>query len=246
MFKHLITFSLVTLVITLTGCGATSSKPTEEFTSDIISPDLPFKAQGNEPPWQLIISSSQLELLQGYEQQSKVFTAVDLMRAEADKVAVTAGEDKQLTAVLTPSICHDSMSGMPHPWQAEVTLKGKKMQGCGGDPLELLLGEWQIEDINSEGIIDSSHLTMTFNDEGRVFGSASCNNYSSSYELTGEKLTFSHSLATKMACPEALMNQEHKFLTVLNKISHFDIDKTGALILKSQDGDTLRGYLLGQ
>lgn len=112
--------------------------------------------------------------------------------------------------------------------------------------LELLLGEWQIEDVNGAGIIDSSHITITFNEEGRAYGSASCNRYSSQYELNGDSLTFSHSLATKMACPEALMNQEQKFLAVFNEINQFSIDKTGALILKSQDGKTLRGYSLEQ
>lgn len=112
--------------------------------------------------------------------------------------------------------------------------------------LELLLGEWQIEDINGEGIIDSSHLTITFDDKGQVYGSATCNRYSSSYELTAEGLSFGHSLATKMACPEALMNQEQKFLETFNEISQFDINENGALILKSHNGKTLRGYLLGQ
>lgn len=112
--------------------------------------------------------------------------------------------------------------------------------------LEQLLGEWQVEDINGAGIIDSSHVTITFNEEGRVYGSTSCNRYSSDYELTNEGLTFGHSLATKMACPEALMNQEQKFLEVFNEINQFDIDETGALILKSHNGKTLRGYLLGQ
>lgn len=112
--------------------------------------------------------------------------------------------------------------------------------------LELLLGEWKIEDINNRGIIDNSYLTITFNEDGRVYGSASCNRYSSNYELTNENLVFSHSLVTKMACPEALMNQEQHFLEVLNEINQFDINENGALILKSQDGKTLRGYLLEQ
>jgi len=49
-----------------------------------------------------------------------------------------------------------------------------------------------------------------------------------------------------MACPEALMNQEKKFLAIFNEINQFDINKNGALILKSHNGKTLRGYLLGQ
>lgn len=217
-------------------------------TAESIPPNLklPFKAQGNEPAWQLKIKTSQLELLQGYEQQTQFFNKTKLTPTETDKVLVTAGKNKQLTAVLTPSICHDSMSGMPHPWQVSISLDDKSLEGCGGDPLTLLIGEWQLEDINNQGIIDRSHLTIVFDENGQVYGSATCNRYGSSYKLTGEGLSFGPSLVTKMACPEALMNQEQKFLTVFNTISHFDLDATGALILKSHNGNTLRGYLLGQ
>lgn len=114
------------------------------------------------------------------------------------------------------------------------------------EPNNPLLGEWQIEDINGEGIIDSSNLTIAFDDKGQVYGSATCNRYGSSYELTDEGLSFGHSLVTKMACPEALMNQEQKFLETFNEISQFEINENGALILKSNNGKTLRGYLLGQ
>lgn len=249
MFKQLITPAALTFAIGLTGC-ALPTKPADEstndkaLTSDIISPDLPFKAQGNEPAWQLTVTEENLKLTQGYAQQSQQFSIIEQL--QAGKVVITAGKKKELTAALTPRICHDSMTGMPYPWQVEVTVKGKTLQGCGGDPLELLLGEWQIEDINGEGIIDNSHLTITFDDKGQVYGSATCNRYGSSYELTGEGLSFGHSLATKMACPEALMNQEQKFLETFNEINQFDINEQGALILKGHNGKTLRGYLLGQ
>jgi len=245
LLKRLIapTASLLT-ALSLVGCSAVNEKPASYATSDMISPNLPFKAQGNEPAWQLTVTTSYLELTQGYEQKPQQFALVE--QQQADKLFITAGEKKELTAALTPNICHDSMTGMPYPWQAEVTVENKTLQGCGGDPLELLLGEWQIEDINGEGIIDSSHLTITFDDKGQVYGSATCNRYGSSYELTGEGLSFGHSLTTKMACPEALMNQEQKFLETFNKISQFDINENGALILKSYNGKTLRGYLLGQ
>lgn len=250
MFKQLVTPAALSLTLAITGCSTLTNQSIDEpadekaFNSDIISPNLPFKAQGNEPAWQLTVTETNLELSQGYEQKSQQFSSVELL--QAGKVVITAGNKKELNAALTPSICHDSMTGMPYPWQVEVTVKGKTLQGCGGDPLELLLGEWQIEDINGEGIIDNSHLTITFDDQGQVYGSATCNRYGSSYELTGEGLSFGHSLATKMACPEALMNQEQKFLETFNEISQFDINENGALILKSHNGKTLRGYLLGQ
>jgi len=244
LFKHLVIAALITFTSGLTGCNAINGQPVDSAASSNIGPSLPFTAQGNEPPWQLVITASHLKLTQGYQLKSQQFTMADKHQV-GKKIRIT-GKNQALIVSLTPDICHDSMSAMPYPWQAKVTVAGKNLQGCAGEPLELLLGEWQIEDINGEGILNNSHLTLTFDDKGRVYGSASCNRYSSSYKLTGENLTFKPGLVTKMACPEALMNQEKKFLAIFNEINQFDINKNGALILKSHNGKTLRGYLLGQ
>ena len=42
-----------------------------------------------------------------------------------------------------------------------------------------------------------------------------------------------------MACPPALMNQENKLLGLLPAIESYRIDKTGALVLGTTDGQTV-------
>jgi heat shock protein HslJ len=101
--------------------------------------------------------------------------------------------------------------------------------------------EWVVEDLAGGGIIDRSRVTLNFDPEGRVSGRASCNRYTAGYEVRGERLGFTPAAATKMACAEALMNQERDFFRILGAVDRFRIDETGALILEGAEG-TMKAY----
>lgn len=107
------------------------------------------------------------------------------------------------------------------------------------DDSPLLGQEWRVEDIAGEGIIDRSHATITFLPDGRVAGSATCNGFVGAFEHDGEKVRVDPSGLTRKACAEALMNQERKFLAILSKITRYQMDDTGALILTTVQGKTI-------
>ncbi|MBE0506805.1 MAG: META domain-containing protein [Marinospirillum sp.] len=240
------TGSLLLSVFLLPWITACSNLPADSDPSQQQATlQLPFEARGNEPPWLLTIDDSGLLLSRGYDRQEIRYAPIR-QQQDSEQLRMTAGERSKVTALLNPAVCHDSMTAMPYPWQVSVITDGESLQGCGGDPRELLLGEWIIEDINGKGIIDSSRISLHMDAEGRFSGLASCNRYAGSYQLSGEGIHFGQTLATKMACAPALMQQEQRFFSILNNISRFDRDATGALILSSHDGKTLRGYLLGQ
>lgn len=92
--------------------------------------------------------------------------------------------------------------------------------------------EWIVEDIDGQGIIDSSRASLSFDSEGRVSGSTSCNRYFASYSLNGHRLEINQAATTMMACPEALMQQERRFLNALEAAQRIAIDPSGALILQ--------------
>lgn len=92
--------------------------------------------------------------------------------------------------------------------------------------------EWVVEDINAGGVIDRSHATLTFSEDGKLSGNTSCNRYFGEYQLRGDRLSFTPLGTTRMACPEALMNQEQRFLNALQAAERLSIDPTGALLLK--------------
>ena len=131
------------------------------------------------------------------------------------------------------------MSGPPYPQTVSVTTGEGVLNGCGGEPIDLLAGlEWVVEDIAGGGIIDSSRVTMEFDAASRrVAGSGGCNRYNAAFDLSGEGLSIGPAAATMMACAEALMEQEWRFFDLLQRVSRFDIDETGALLLYINDQD---------
>ncbi len=96
--------------------------------------------------------------------------------------------------------------------------------------------EWVVEDINGAGVIDNSHASILFGEDGTLSGLGSCNRYGARYTLKGARLTIADSAATLMACAPALMDQERKFFDTLSNVSSYAIDETGALVLKAPDG----------
>lgn len=83
--------------------------------------------------------------------------------------------------------------------------------------LAQLSGQWQVESIDQGGIIDNSHVTVLFSEQGRISGSTSCNRYSANLIEQGKTLKVDQAVSTRMACAPALMKQEQRFLSALKE-----------------------------
>jgi heat shock protein HslJ len=102
---------------------------------------------------------------------------------------------------------------------------------------------WRAEDIGGGGIIDRSHATLTFGADGRISGSASCNNYSGRHVLERGRLAFTSVLVTtQKACAPSLMDQERRFLAILGAARRIELLPTGALLLSTPEGTSLRFF----
>ncbi len=97
-------------------------------------------------------------------------------------------------------------------------------------------GEWTIEDIGGQGVIDNSPASLLFEADGRLSGNSSCNRLIASYSVNGDKLTISPAGTTMMACPPALMDQEQKLVALLGQVESYGIDQTGTLVLTTASG----------
>ncbi len=196
------------------------------------APDA-VRARGNEPNWLLELGTALLfvgpELrIEGTAPPAQFVNGV---RQHAGIV-----NGRSINVALAPRVCRDTMSGMPHPLTAEVVVSGRTFRGCGGDPETLLTGgEWVAEDIGGT-LIDRSRATLDFGVDGRLAGRASCNAYTTTYKLTGESLTIGATATTTMSCAPSLMEQEQRFLDILQRVQRFDIDDTGALVLHDDRG----------
>jgi heat shock protein HslJ len=196
--------------------------------------DTPYNASGNEPFWSVTIEDGQMTLVRlGMDDLTMPVTETGLTDA-GDILMIAADTERGLRTVIVrkPTLCRDSMTGMPHPEVVEVSMGDHTIMGCGGDPWSLLIGQtWVVEDIAGGGVIDNARATLGFDAAGRVFGTGSCNRYNGPATLTGETLSFGALASTSMACPDAVMTQERRFFDALAEVSRFDIDDTAALIL---------------
>ncbi|MCL5778309.1 META domain-containing protein [Limibaculum sp. FT325] len=208
----------------------------------------PLRARGNEPGWNLEIAQGRLTLVTAYgAERREAALPIPVINA-AETVYRLTGPDA--TIRVSTALCRDDATGMPHPRTVSVEMGETLLRGCGGAPVDLLAGgEWVVADIAGRGVIDSARATLDFAPgeaagpgpmaEGRVSGSGGCNRYSAGFRLTGEGLSVGPAASTMMACAESVMNQERAFLDALAGIAAFDIDETGALILKAADGRRL-------
>ena len=85
----------------------------------------------------------------------------------------------------------------------------------GADPGQAVGPTWQLVSLGADA--PAAEATITFGDDGRVFGTTGCNRFFGSYDLASDgSLTLTQVGSTRMACPPAEMAQETRFLAALN------------------------------
>ena len=99
-------------------------------------------------------------------------------------------------------------------------------------------GPWFIEYIGDRPVIDNSPAHIEFGDDGTVSGSASCNRFTGSYEISGTALKFSLLAVTGRACIEALAEQETRFLEAIPTVATWKLEN-GLLFLLDADGESV-------
>ena len=114
--------------------------------------------------------------------------------------------------------------------------------GCSSGGADLEGKRWVLESYGDRGsptiIIEDSTVSAEFT-EGQINGSAGCNNYFGSYEVSGKNLTFGPVASTEMYCmdPEGIMDQEYAYLKSLGQAETYEI--SGGKLLITCTGDQL-------
>jgi heat shock protein HslJ len=90
---------------------------------------------------------------------------------------------------------------------------------------------WQVSAYNNGkeavvGVSTGSELTLAFGDNGRVTGSAGCNNYVADFDTEANKVSIGMPRTTRKACaePAGVMEQEALFLKALQSAATFRIN----------------------
>lgn len=89
-------------------------------------------------------------------------------------------------------------------------------------------------------VLEGTTLTVAFNADGTLNGSAGCNSYGTTYEVDGTSLKIGEVTATLMACtePQGVMEQEQQFLKALPGAVSFSLDGD-RLSLRAADGSNV-------
>lgn len=104
---------------------------------------------------------------------------------------------------------------------------------CGGAHAnqEPLSGtSWQVLSYNNgkqaiASVIAGTTVTAYFGPDGTLYGSAGCNDYTTSYSTTGDRITIKPAAVTRKMCmkPEGVMDQETAFLNAMERAARFSL-----------------------
>lgn len=82
--------------------------------------------------------------------------------------------------------------------------------------------EWRLADLNGNQVLDHVQATLAFPEPGKVAGSGSCNRFFGTAEIDAPAIKLGPLASTRMACPDAVMNQETRYLAALQSAKHFE------------------------
>lgn len=125
---------------------------------------------------------------------------------------------------------------------ADATGTTEPATGGEGETADLTLENTQwglvsFRNINGEqlNVLPDTEITALF-EEGQVTGSAGCNNYFASYELSDSNLTVGPIGATQMACtPDEIMLQEAGYLNALQNAASFIIAEGNLVVTDAEE-----------
>lgn len=99
---------------------------------------------------------------------------------------------------------------------------------------------WRLLALDGDPLVANTVITLHFNEEGGVSGSASCNGYFATADLEANALRFADIGATLMACEiEGINAQESRYLDMLQTVQRYELNE-GVLTLTTDAGTTLR------
>ena len=98
-----------------------------------------------------------------------------------------------------------------------------------------LVGNYEVifvAEIEDEDIADKN-ITISFNEDGKVNGNNSCNNYGGNYNVDKNKLSFGMMKSTRKFCQENA-EIESTFMRNLNEVDSFKIHKDVLILLRGK------------
>lgn len=107
--------------------------------------------------------------------------------------------------------------------------------------LTLIGTSWEVSGYNNGNqavvsVLQGTHITAHFGEDGRITGSAGCNQYFTSYKAATELISIDMPAMTRMSCTEPgdIMEQATRYLKALSMATSFRFDGD-KLVLRNED-----------
>ena len=119
-------------------------------------------------------------------------------------------------------------------------------QSAAAAPDPKVLGLWKIEQARAAPLLYKLNARLDFGPDGKLVGNGGCNSIMSSYTLEANTLKLGVPASTRKVCPDALMEQEDRVLSALERAVAARVPDHGLLELLDADGTVLlRGSRVG-
>jgi putative lipoprotein len=102
-------------------------------------------------------------------------------------------------------------------------------------------GEWRAADVNGVPVAGARPLTLSLGLDGRAGGNAGCNSFSGAYDIRSrDRIDLGPLAVTRMACEPTVMEQESRYLSILEAAESFSRYGDGSLSIIAPDGRAIR------
>lgn len=126
--------------------------------------------------------------------------------------------------VLAWAVCNGSMADKK-PGPAAVPDRG------------LAGSHWSLEQMDGKPVIAHSRASLDFPNNTSVAGNGSCNRFTGSLEMNGNRMKFGPLAATRMMCDEDSSRQEADYLKALAQVDRYEVLNRLTLYLYLKERD---------
>ncbi|HET7709750.1 MAG TPA: META domain-containing protein [Sphingomicrobium sp.] len=174
-----------------------------------------YRAVGTEPFWELTIDPARM-----------IFTDrgnnVQVTQPTPPVTVGFAGEiyrTPRIALTIVHQPCSDGMNDRTYRDRVQVTVDGRLLNGCGGEPISpatLANTNWRVVAVNGRSTPQSGDYSMTFQSD-RMAAKFGCNTMGGLYRQTGTTLIVSDLSQTLIGCPEPSAGFERDGALVLSQ-----------------------------
>jgi len=132
-----------------------------------------------------------------------------------------------------------SPSGSP-PSPESASAPAAAESATPADELAAVSGRtWKLDSLGEASAVpvEGTEITLSFREEGGMAGSSGCNRYQAALEVSPDgRLSVGPIAATRMACPEPVMDQEDRYLARLGAITGYEIEDERLTLTDDEGG----------